>query len=197
LVEQRIENPRVGGSIPPQATKVFNEKAQLSRVGLFRFWVVSALCTHGSGAFWHADRDCKLDALTARGKMSAIAVSKVFETEIAAMKRNEHPLMTPERLDEARQLGEKLARLRMARRIRQADAATRAGLSRSTAVLLEKGDLGRTQAQILRYLEAIAPGVSLLSLLREDDPSLQALAARETTQRVRTLSKTELERLDF
>lgn len=130
-------------------------------------------------------------------KMFAIGVSKLLETGIANMKRNEHPLMTPERLDEARQLGEKLARLRMARRIRQADAATRAGLSRSTAVLLEKGDLSRTQAQILRYLEAIAPGVSLLSLLKEDDPSLQALAARETTQRVRALSKTELERLDF
>lgn len=130
-------------------------------------------------------------------KMSAIAGSKFFETEIAAMKRNEYPLMTSERLAEARQLGEKLARLRMARRIRQADAATRAGLSRSTAVLLEKGDLSRTQAQILRYLEAIAPGVTLLSLLKEDDPSLQALAARESTQRVRTLSKSELERLDF
>ena len=130
-------------------------------------------------------------------KMFAIPVSISLETAIATMKRNEHPLMTPERLDEARQLGEKLARLRMARRIRQADAATRAGLSRSTAVLLEKGDLSRTQAQILRYLEAIAPGVSLLSLLKEDDPSLQALAARETTQRVRALSKTELERLDF
>ena len=118
-------------------------------------------------------------------------------TVITDMKRNEHPLMTPDRLDEARQLGAKLARLRMARRIRQADAATRAGLSRSTAVLLEKGDLGRTQAQILRYLEAIAPGVSLLSLLQEDDPALQALAAREATQRVRTLSKSELQRLDF
>lgn len=138
-----------------------------------------------------------LTILCAYIKMSAITGSKSFETEIAAMKRNEHPLMTPERLDEARQLGEKLARLRMARRIRQADAATRAGLSRSTAVLLEKGDLGRTQAQILRYLEAIAPGVTLLSLLKEDDPSLQALAARESTQRVRTLSTSELERLDF
>jgi transcriptional regulator with XRE-family HTH domain len=113
------------------------------------------------------------------------------------MKRDEQPLLSPERLREARQLGEKLARLRIARRIRQADAATRAGISRSTAVLLEKGDLGRTQAQILRYLEAIAPGVSLLSLLQEDDPSLQALAARETTQRVRELSKAELQRLDF
>ncbi|WP_244128371.1 helix-turn-helix domain-containing protein [Burkholderia gladioli] len=120
-----------------------------------------------------------------------------IQTGIADMKRDEQPLMNPERLQEARQLGEKLARLRIARRIRQADAATRAGISRSTAVLLEKGDLGRTQAQILRYLEAIAPGVSLLSLLKEDDPSLQALAARETTQRVREASKSELQRLDF
>ncbi|WP_244107742.1 hypothetical protein [Burkholderia gladioli] len=120
-----------------------------------------------------------------------------IQTGIADMKRDEQPLMSPERLQEARQLGEKLARLRIARRIRQADAATCAGISRSTAVLLEKGDLGRTQAQILRYLEAIAPGVSLLSLLKEDDPSLQALAARETTQRVREASKSELQRLDF
>lgn len=113
------------------------------------------------------------------------------------MKRNEESLMSPERLQEARQLGEKLARLRMARRIRQADAAARAGLSRSTAVLLEKGDISRTQAQILRYLEAIAPGVSLLSLLKEDDPSLVALAEREGTRRVRELGKAELQRLDF
>jgi transcriptional regulator with XRE-family HTH domain len=113
------------------------------------------------------------------------------------MKRNEAPLMNPKRLEEARQLGERLARLRTARRIRQADAAARAGISRSTAVLLEKGDLSRTQAQVLRYLDAIAPGVSLLSLLKEDDPSLQALAARETTQRVRELGKAELQRLDF
>ena len=129
--------------------------------------------------------------------MSVITATKNIKFNIPDMKRNEQPLMTPERLSEARQLGEKLARLRMARRIRQADAATRAGISRSTAVLLEKGDLGRTQAQILRYLEAIAPGVTLLSLLKEDDPSLQALAARETTHRVRELSKAELQRLDF
>ena len=129
--------------------------------------------------------------------MSAITATKNRLFNIPDMKRNEQPLMTPARLSEARQLGEKLARLRMARRIRQADAATRAGISRSTAVLLEKGDLGRTQAQILRYLEAIAPGVTLLALLKEDDPSLQALAARETTHRVRELSKAELQRLDF
>ena len=106
-------------------------------------------------------------------------------------------MMSPQRAEEARQLGEKLARLRMARRVRQADAAARAGISRSTAVLLEKGDLSRTQAQILRYLDAIAPGVSLLSLLQEDDPSLQALAAKEATQRVRPLGAAEIKKLDF
>jgi transcriptional regulator with XRE-family HTH domain len=113
------------------------------------------------------------------------------------MKRDESPLLSPVRMQEARALGEKLARLRMARRLRQADAAARAGLARSTASLIEKGDLSRTQAQILRYLEAIAPGVTLLALLQETDPSLLALSARELTQRVRPLSKDELQKLDF
>ena len=41
-VEQRIENPRVDGSIPSQATKRIHDLAQLSPVGLFRFWVYVA-----------------------------------------------------------------------------------------------------------------------------------------------------------
>ena len=113
------------------------------------------------------------------------------------MKRNEIPLLAPARLQEARELGEKLARLRTARRLRQADAAARAGMARSTAALIEKGDLGRTQAQILRYLEAIAPGLTLLGLLQGTDPSLKALSARELTQRVRPMSQSELDKLNF
>lgn len=113
------------------------------------------------------------------------------------MKRDETPLMTAEQVAEAKSIGHKLARLRLARRIRQADAATRAGLSRSTAALIEKGDSGRTLTQILRYLGAIAPGLSLLALLQEEDPALRALAAREITQRVRPLSPAELKALDF
>ncbi len=85
----------------------------------------------------------------------------------------------------------------MARQMRQADAALRSGMARSTAVLIEKGDLRRTQAQILRYLEAIAPGLSLLELLQDVDPSLKALSLRERTQRVHALNKTELAKLDF
>jgi transcriptional regulator with XRE-family HTH domain len=129
--------------------------------------------------------------------MSAITDAIAFVRMIADMKRDESPLLSPARVQEARELGEKLARLRMARRLRQADAAARAGLARSTAALIEKGDLGRTQAQILRYLEAIAPGVTLLALLQEVDPSLQALSARELTLRVRPLRKDELQKLDF
>ena len=76
------------------------------------------------------------------------------------MKYPEAPLLPPNRLAESVSLGGKLVRLRQARRMRQADAAARAGLSRSTAVLIERGDPGRTLAQILRYLEAIAPATS-------------------------------------
>ncbi len=58
LVEQRIENPRVGGSIPPQATKN-QAKSPVNMTGLFAFLVclfllgiVSALfdCAHLSAS---------------------------------------------------------------------------------------------------------------------------------------------------
>ena len=66
-----------------------------------------------------------------------------------------------------------------------------------TAYRIEKGDAGLAIGQILRYLEAIAPGTSLIALLMEYDPSLGALQARESTKRVRDLSITELNDLNF
>lgn len=120
--------------------------------------------------------------------MSLISGFNAIAIEVTDMKYKETPLLTQNHLSEASDLGAKLARLRRARKMRQVDAAARAGLSRSTAALLEKGDAGRTVAQILRYLEAIAPGVSLLALLQESDPALKALAQAEATQRVRPLS---------
>ncbi len=113
------------------------------------------------------------------------------------MKYKEALLLTPQHLAETQGLGTKLARLRRARKVRQADAAVRAGLARSTAVLIEKGDPSRTLGQIFRYLEAIAPGLSLPALLQESDPSLTTLAQAEATQRVRPMSATELQALDF
>ena len=134
---------------------------------------------------------------TQAAKMSVISVYILIIIVIADMKHNEIPLMTLRRIDEARGIGAKLARLRVARRIRQIDAAARAGLARSTAALIEKGDPGRTLAQVLRYLEAIAPNLSLLDLLQESDPSLKALIQAEATRRVRLLSSSELKELDF
>lgn len=129
--------------------------------------------------------------------MSVISVFIDIRNYITDMKYSEQPLTPAHRLTEAADLGAKLTRLRTARKLRQLDAAARAGLSRSTAALIEKGDPGRTMAQILRYLEAIAPGLPLLALLQESDPSLKALEQLETTQRVRPLSATELQKLDF
>ncbi len=129
--------------------------------------------------------------------MSVISDQNYFKTEIKDMKYDEIPLMSSDRLSEAQELGTKLARLRVARKMRQIDAAARAGLARSTVALIEKGDPGRTLAQILRYLNAIAPNLSLLALLQESDPSLKALSHAEATQRVRPLSSAELKKLDF
>ena len=51
--------------------------------------------------------------------------------------------------------------------------------------------------QVFRYLDAIAPGATLLQLLQESDPSLAVLAQKEQTQRVRGLSATDLDALNF
>jgi transcriptional regulator with XRE-family HTH domain len=126
-----------------------------------------------------------------------MSIHNSIKTDFANMKYPEAPLLPPARAEESSGLGARLTRLRKARRLRQADAASRAGLSRSTAVLLERGDPGRTLAQVLRYLEAIAPGLSLLDLLTDTDPSLKALAQAEATQRVRPLSPQQLAELDF
>ncbi len=116
---------------------------------------------------------------------------------IVGMKREEKLLMTPEQVAQAHRVGERIARLRRARNVRQSEAAVRAGVSRPTATLIEAGDPGRTLSQVLRYLDAIAPGMTLLQLLRGEDPSLVALAEREKRQRVRPLSDQEIKNLDF
>ena len=113
------------------------------------------------------------------------------------MKVTQSAMLSPRQLDECARLGRLLARLRLARQVKQSDAALRAGLSRNTAYRLEKGDPGLAIGQVLRYLEAISPGSTLMDLLSETEPALLALAAREQTQRVRDLSAAELKELDF
>lgn len=113
------------------------------------------------------------------------------------MKINQATVLPPRQLDACHHLGFQLARLRVARKVKQTEAALRSGLSRNTVYRLEKGDPGLALGQVLRYLEAIAPGSSLLDLLTEQDPALLTLAAREKTKRVRDMSAAELQELDF
>ena len=131
------------------------------------------------------------------GKMETIVLTISIEEWIIAMKKEEALLLSDAELAQTRLLGERLSRLRLARRVRQEDAAVRAGLSRPTARKIEQGDPGRTFGQLLRYLGAIAPGMTLQQLLEGKDPSLIALEASEKRQRVRELSPAERERLDF
>ena len=113
------------------------------------------------------------------------------------MKVTQSARLNPAQAAEAKKLGAALARLRIARGMKQDQAALRAGLSRNTAYRLEKGDPGIAMGQVLRYLEAIVPGKTLLELLSESDPALAALSAKEQRRRVRDLSKRELEEIDF
>jgi transcriptional regulator with XRE-family HTH domain len=113
------------------------------------------------------------------------------------MKVTQHAVLNSSLVEQAKKLGATLARLRIARGMRQEQAALRAGLSRNTAYRLERGDGGIAIGQILRYLDAIVPGKTLHELLSETDPALAALSANERRRRARELSKRELDEIDF
>ncbi|WP_431288217.1 helix-turn-helix domain-containing protein [Roseateles chitinivorans] len=98
---------------------------------------------------------------------------------------------------ESERVGELVARLRVARQIKQADAAIRAGLSRNSAYRIERGDPGVAIGQLIRYVDAIAPGMSLTQLLTETDPALAYQQRQEQRQRVRSLTAEEMEELNF
>lgn len=117
--------------------------------------------------------------------------------DISTMKVTQSAMLPATLLEECAHLGALLARLRIARHIKQADAALRAGLSRNTAYRLEKGDPGIAIGQVFRYLQAIAPGSTLMDLLSEKEPALRGLSDKERTRRVRDLSPQELEKYDF
>lgn len=113
------------------------------------------------------------------------------------MKVTQSAVLNSRLATETQKLGAALARLRISRGMKQDQAALRAGLSRNTAYRLEKGDPGIAVGQILRYLDAIVPGKTLLELLTGTDPALAALNAKEQRRRARELSKRELDEIDF
>ena len=113
------------------------------------------------------------------------------------MRTNQSAALPSSLVEQVIQLSVALVRLRHARQVKQSEAALRAGISRATAQRLERGDPGVALGVIVRYLDAIAPGMTLLKLLSGDDPSLTALTERWRGQRVRGLTATELKALDF
>jgi len=113
------------------------------------------------------------------------------------MKVAQSTMMSPELAKEVENLGMLIARLRLARGIKQQEAALRAGISRNSAYRMERGDPGLAIGQILRYLEAIAPGKTFLELLSQTDPALITLSGREKKRRVRDMTRAELDDLDF
>jgi transcriptional regulator with XRE-family HTH domain len=113
------------------------------------------------------------------------------------MKVRQSATLPPELVSESKRVGQLMGRLRLARKVKQTEAALRSGLSRNTAYRIEKGDPGVAFGQILRYLEAIAPGSTLADLLTATDPALASLQAREQSKRVRELTASELEELNF
>jgi transcriptional regulator with XRE-family HTH domain len=129
--------------------------------------------------------------------MLDISSIEAIELDLTSMKVRQATTLPPALLAQSAELGDRLARLRTARQLKQADAALRAGLSRNTAYRIEHGDPGLAIGLVLRYLDAIAPGSTLLDLLSESDPALTAQAARERAKRVRDLGAQELGELDF
>ena len=113
------------------------------------------------------------------------------------MRVDQQLALSSKQINESTSLAEQLVNLRLARRVRQSEAAIRAGLSRTTAQRIEKGDPGVAIGALLRYLDAIAPGMTLLQLLSGNDPAIAALERRSRPQRVRDLSTAELKALDF
>lgn len=113
------------------------------------------------------------------------------------MKKRESLLITDAEAEQLRVLGERINRLRIARRMTQLEASLRAGVSRPTARKIERGDPGRTLGQVMRYLAAIAPGVTLLAMIEGRDPAILALEAQERRVRSRRLTDAEAAKLDF
>ena len=116
---------------------------------------------------------------------------------LTIMRVSQSAILSDELKKEAKHIGACLARLRIARGIKQDVAATRAGLSRNTAYRLESGDPGVAIGHFLRYLDVIAPGMKMQDLLLQSDPSLLVLEIKEKSRRVRDLGSKELAELDF
>jgi transcriptional regulator with XRE-family HTH domain len=98
------------------------------------------------------------------------------------MQRQQNTVITAMQAGKIRELGERLAEMRRARNLLQKDVAERANLSRVTASRIENGDAGVAIGQIIRYLDVIAPGITLGQVYQED-AAVAMQKAREPKRR--------------
>ncbi|WP_194727339.1 helix-turn-helix domain-containing protein [Noviherbaspirillum malthae] len=113
------------------------------------------------------------------------------------MKKPQKAILTEPLSSELTRLGERIRRFRLARHLVQHEAAIRAGIARSTASRIESGDPSVAIGQVLRYIDAIAPGKSFDQLYRDDDPAEALLQHSERRVRARSLSEGRKKELDF
>lgn len=105
--------------------------------------------------------------------------------------------MLPHLAQGLKDLGERIARMRKARCLLQAEAAVRANISRETASRIENGDAAVAIGQVVRYLDVIAPGANLARLYETQDAALVMLESSEKRQRARKLTPEALKQYDF
>lgn len=113
------------------------------------------------------------------------------------MKRSQSLLISDELLQQLQGMGRLLAEGRIARRMTQSEAAIRANLGRNTVSRIENGDSGVAIGQILRYLDALRPGVTLSELLNGEDSVVNTMHDKTRPTRARPLSEKELKDYDF
>ncbi|MCW2106473.1 UNVERIFIED_ORG: transcriptional regulator with XRE-family HTH domain [Rahnella aquatilis] len=113
------------------------------------------------------------------------------------MKRSQSLLVSENLLQQLREMGRLLAESRIARKMTQSEAAVRANLGRNTVSRIENGNTSVAIGQILRYLDAIRPGVTLADLLSGEDNVVHSMNEKIRPQRARALSERELKDYDF
>ncbi len=113
------------------------------------------------------------------------------------MKKPQNLSMPPGLIQSLLTMGERIARMRKARSLLQAEAALRANISRETASRIENGNAAIAIGQIVRYLDVIAPGVDLSRLYDTNDHALTILEKTEKRQRARHHHPKGLAKYDF
>lgn len=86
---------------------------------------------------------------------------------MADVKIHQSAVLSPQLAQESANLGRLIARLRRFNRLKQIDAAALAGMARSSASRIETGDGTVAIGMLLRYIDAIAPGITLKDLLND------------------------------